>query len=156
MRPHRLPDNPTSKALRRFIKDVGEELVDAVLDLAHADSLGRIPSKSDIPDLREKINQVQRYAPAPKKLVLDGNEVMDIIEMKGLAVGVANKMLEDMTLENPGLTKDEAEKFLRDHLEEIRKETDKELENQKKLKEDTARKKRDQAKKVASEFLSRQ
>lgn len=45
--------------LRRFIRSVGEELVDSILDLARADELGSIPNKKQIPDLIEKINKVK-------------------------------------------------------------------------------------------------
>ena len=155
MRPHFLPEDPSPKALRRFIKDVGDELVDAILDLAHADALGRIPSRSEIPDLRERIDKVRKEAPTPKKPVLNGGEIIELLGLKGIAVGVATKMLEDETIDNPSITKDEAKEFLKSHADDIKKQTEEEIERQKKKKEEQSQK-RKKARKIASEFLSRQ
>lgn len=119
MRPHRIGDNPSTKAIRRFIRDVGDETIDAVLELANADALGRIPSKSTIPDLIEKIKKVQQEAPVKDKTVLNGKEIMDLLDLKtGPEVGRAKKMLQDIEDEyaekGEDITKEKAEKELKD------------------------------------------
>lgn len=145
MRPHRLPKEPSSKSLRKFVRDVGDELMDAVLELADADALGRIPSKSTIPELREKIDKVRQEDPAPEKLVLDGNEVRELLGVKGVAIGEALKLLEDKTLEKPDITKEEAKEFLKKNVDKI-----------KQMVETKMRRQKSRGKKVASEFLRRE
>lgn len=128
MRPHRLPKDPSDKALRRFIRDIGDELVDAVLDLADADAIGRIPSKSTIPELREKIKNLQKEKPMPKKPVLNGNEIKEILNLKtGPAVGVAKKMLEEKSFDDPNITKEKAEEFLKKNKEKIVEKAEKQV-----------------------------
>lgn len=101
MRPHMLSESRTKgvtiKALRKFIRNVGDEMVDAILDLAHADELGRIPSTENIPELREKIKEVKK-GPAPsKKTILNGKEIMDLLGLKqGPEVGRAQDMVRDI------------------------------------------------------------
>ena len=67
LRPLLLGPNPSSKALRRFIRKVGDDMVDAVLDMAHADLKGREPSKSHVPELREKIKDIRTSPLKPKE-----------------------------------------------------------------------------------------
>ena len=82
MRPYALKDAGTA-GIRKFIREVGEELVDAVMDLASADERGKIPSMNDIPSLKKKVDDVRRYSPPKKnKAVLDGNEIMEILNIK--------------------------------------------------------------------------
>ena len=101
MRPHLLTEDRDKqvsvKALRRFIRDVGEELVDAVLDLSRADELGRIPSINNIPDLRAKIDEVRKGPSVSAKPVLNGKEIMDLLSLKtGPDVGRATKELTEI------------------------------------------------------------
>ena len=129
MRPHGLDRNKSrsSKALRKFIRKVGDEMVDAILDLAEADNLGNLPPKNYIPELREEIEKI-RSAPVQvrEQAVLDGNEVLDIIGGKpGPMVGVAIQFLKDKQLEYAAdgieLTKGEAKRLL---LERVKLKSD--------------------------------
>jgi len=117
MRPHRLGPNPSTKAIRKFVREVGDDLVDSILDLAHADELGRIPSSSDIPDLRKKIDEIRTKVDIKKEPILNGKEIMDILGIStGPEVGRAKKILIDLEDEYAGknkpFTKDEARQEL--------------------------------------------
>jgi putative nucleotidyltransferase with HDIG domain len=117
MRPHRLSDEATPKALRKFIRDVGDEMVDAILDLARADETGKIPPTDQIPDLKQKIEDVRKEAPPSKKQLLDGKEIMELLKLKsGPQVGEAQKFITELGDEyaNKGkeLTKEDAKKEL--------------------------------------------
>ena len=82
MRPHALSDAGTS-GIRKFIREVGDELVDAVLDLARADELGKIPQGSNIPGLKEKVDEARKFKPQTKnKAILDGTEIMQTLNIK--------------------------------------------------------------------------
>jgi len=69
--------------LRKYIRDVGDEMVNSILDLARADELGRLPAKNEIPDLIDRIEKI-RNAPVKiqNKPLLDGNELMDLLKIK--------------------------------------------------------------------------
>lgn len=106
------------RKLRKYIRDVGDETVDAILDLARADELGRLPSREEIPVLIEKINKI-RSAPVKieKKPVLDGNEIMKLLNLeRGPEVGEAKELLfkiqDEYASKNKKLTKTEAKKEL--------------------------------------------
>lgn len=97
MRPHRM-DVSSSKAIRKLIRDAGDNL-DNVLDLAEADQLGREGvSKADIPDLRERIRNMKISTPAvTDKTVLTGEEIMDLLSIPaGRKVGEVKKFLIDL------------------------------------------------------------
>ena len=112
MRPHNL-DNASDKALRKFIREMGDDL-DDVLDLAKADSEGKNPSTPYIDKLRSRIDVLQSFEVKPKtKPVLNGKEVMDILNLKsGPQVGKANAFILDLQDENPSLTKEEAKQAI--------------------------------------------
>ena len=119
MRPHHLThDESGPKALRKFIKEVGIELVDAVMDLAEADQLGTMPPRNLIPDLRKNIDKLRAPVQQAEKLPLDGNDVQRILGVKGKTVGDALKYLKDVKyeweLEGKEMTKQDAEKILVD------------------------------------------
>lgn len=79
MRPISL-ESASPKALRKFVKDVGEQTYQFVLDLAEADSLGCLPSKNYIPELREKIEK-SLSVPIIKNPILNGQEIMDLLNI---------------------------------------------------------------------------
>jgi len=112
MRPHSL-DGASDKALRKFIRDMGDNL-DDVLDLAKADSEGKNPATPYVDKLRERINTLQNAEIAPvTKAILNGKEVMDILSIKtGPEVGKINQFILDMQDENPQLSKEEAKKAI--------------------------------------------
>lgn len=118
MRPHHLSrdEKISPKALRKFIREVGEELVDAVLDLAEADALGNLPPKDEIPKLRKMIEEVQSV-PVAAKPPLDGNEIKRLLGIStGPEVGRAIQFLRDRMDELAGrgetLDRDEAIRLL--------------------------------------------
>ena len=118
MRPHHLTrDDAGPKALRKFIRDVGDELVDAVLDLAEADALGNLPPKNEIPDLRDKIEKVMAPAAKAEVLPLDGNDVQELLGIKaGPEVGKVLRFLKDEKYEwelaGKEMTKKDATKLI--------------------------------------------
>ncbi len=108
------------KAVRKFIRDIGEE-IDDLLDLHDADSAGSltpegVPAKTTGPALREKIKEVQKI-PVRSKPVLDGSTVMKLLGIKsGPEVGRAMRWLQDKVddyaAEGKDMTSDEAAKIL--------------------------------------------
>lgn len=118
MRPHHLgrkTDRAGTKALRRFIRDVGDELVDSILDLARADELGKIPATNEIPDLRKRIDEIRNQV--KKEPVLNGREIMELLGLPtGTEIGRAKKILieleDDYAEKGKTLTKDEARQEL--------------------------------------------
>lgn len=118
MRPHSLGrDGASVKALRKFIREVGEDLVDAVLDLAEADSLGSIPSHNEVPDLRKRIDEVMKSAPVSAKPVLDGRDAMRLLGIRpgrdvGRAVALIQDITDDAAERGKTLSKSEAKKEL--------------------------------------------
>ena len=127
MRPHGLVfgDEPTSKkALRKFVRKVGEEMVDSILDLAEADQLGNLPPKNLIPALRERIEEAMEI-PMTSKPILNGGEIMRLLRLKpGPEIGEAMAFLKDQQDEYAGngkvLSKNDAMGLLLDWRREQR------------------------------------
>lgn len=99
MRPHHLTE-ASDKALRKFIRDVGDELIDAILNLAEADEKGSVPVLQKIEKLRERIKGIQKSpVPVAKKPILNGIEIMNALEItqkdksKFPIIGKASKFL---------------------------------------------------------------
>lgn len=118
MKPHHLVRNDTGPSgLRRFIRDVGVELIDAVLDLAEADQLGTIPPNNLIPDLRVEIDALRAPVQKAEELPLDGKDVQRVLSIgPGKQVGDALRFLRDLKFEmgqkGTEMTKEMAEKSL--------------------------------------------
>ena len=98
MRPHTLGPDPSIKAIRKFVREVGDEMVDCILDLARADEIGKIPPSNAIPDLKKKIEEVRKQPEQTKKgPILKGDEIMDLLGIKqGPEVGKAMNFLTDL------------------------------------------------------------
>jgi len=115
MKPHAL-SSAGSVGIRRFVREVGEELVDAILDLAHADEQGKLPRGNNVPALKERIDGIRNYKiPVKTKAVLNGNEIMSILNVKGgpIIKQVSDYLLEaedDMAVQGKELTKEDAAK----------------------------------------------
>lgn len=98
---------------------VGQETVDAILDLAEADDLGNLPPEGHIPALRKKIQEMQvTQPPISNKTVLDGKEVMDVLGLgQGPEVGKVLKWLtemeDDYAARGETMSKDEAIRLIR-------------------------------------------
>jgi len=119
MRPHASKDW-SNKAVRKFIRDVGEEVED-ILDLADIDAQSSLgpdlqPQPSLAPRLRERIREVETI-PVAQKPVLSGKEIMQLLGIKpGPEVGKITRWLQEVMDEYAGegreLTKDEAVELL--------------------------------------------
>jgi len=113
MRVHSLGE-ASNKALRKFIREIGDEMLDAILDLAEADAKGSLPVRNDIPEVRERVKQIKESPiPVKKKPVLNGDQIMHLLNIKaGELVGQIGKYLielEDEYAENgTPLSEDEA------------------------------------------------
>lgn len=83
MRPHVLSQAGTA-GIRKFVREVGEELVDALLDLASADERGKIPRGDNVTGLRDRVKSVMNTPThsISKKAILNGNEIMSILNIK--------------------------------------------------------------------------
>jgi poly(A) polymerase len=121
MRPHMLTRNEKvgPSALRRFIREVGGELVDAVLDLAEADELGNYPVQNLVPDLKKDIEALKVHVEKAEELPVDGLDIQRILGIKpGKQVGDAMKFLRDkkFDIEQVGgeMTEKDAEELLRE------------------------------------------
>lgn len=117
MRPHALNKSASSKAIRKFVRDMGSmEMVNAVLDLASADEQGKIPSTDEVSELRKKIADTIKDDPTPDKRspILNGKEIMDLLNIgQGSEVGRASKLLSDIEDEyGSELTKEKAKEEL--------------------------------------------
>lgn len=116
MRPMQLGPDPSDKAIRKFIREVGDELLDQIVELAQADALGSIPIDNFIPGLKQRIKEV-RESPIKvvKQPVLNGNEIMKLLGVKpGPIIGEVGKFLlelqDDYASQGKELTKEDAQK----------------------------------------------
>jgi len=110
----------SQKAVRKFIRDIGEEIED-LLDLHDADSAGSVtpegvPAKNTGPILREKLKEVQKV-PVRTTPILDGKTVMNLLGVSsGPEVGRALRWLQDKVdeyaSEGKDITPEEASKLL--------------------------------------------
>lgn len=115
MRPHNLADDASPKAIRKFVREVGDSMVDSILDLSQADELGKLPQTNAIPALRQKIKDVMgKPLAVKKKSILNGEEIMELLNIKqGSEVGRASKIVADLEDEyGEALTKDMAKEEL--------------------------------------------
>lgn len=106
------------KTLRKFIRKIGDEMVDALLDMAKADELGSLPNKNLIPDLAGRIEEIRKAPVKIKKTpILNGKEIMELLDLEpGPEVGKAKEYLLDKQDEYASkekkLTKGEAKEIL--------------------------------------------
>lgn len=75
----------SDSAIRRFIRRVGPENTTDILDLRTADRLGSGATKTSWrhEDFRARIIEVQKHVPSVKDLKVNGNDVMEILNIKG-------------------------------------------------------------------------
>ena len=114
MRPLTLFD-ASEKSLRKFLREMGDELADTLLDLAEADARGSLPVNNRVPELKERVKRI-RESPiqVQKKPVLDGNEIMQILNVKaGPIIGKVTSFLmglaDEYAEKGKQLTKEDAE-----------------------------------------------
>jgi tRNA nucleotidyltransferase (CCA-adding enzyme) len=111
VRHHLLPRNDlSSAALRRWVRRVGAENVDELLDLAQADLEGKGPAEEKIPEdfvfkFRARVNELGAVAPIVSKtnqLAINGNDVMTALFMQpGPKVGQVLEQLLEYVTEDP-------------------------------------------------------
>jgi poly(A) polymerase len=111
MRPHSLSD-ASEKALRKFVRDLGEEMADAVLLLAKADeegSYGPGATRGEVVRLRERLQKIKESpVKVQKKPVLNGIEIMQELNIQPSdtrrlpEIGKAQKFLLDVADEYAG------------------------------------------------------
>jgi tRNA nucleotidyltransferase/poly(A) polymerase len=103
------------KATRKFVRALGP-LVDDVLDLFEADSLGSLtpegtPAKDGVEDLRERVRTLSPAAPPAPRQVLSGDTIMEVLGCgPGPAVGSAQRWL---LCQPPGLVEEQYKERLR-------------------------------------------
>lgn len=121
MRLHVMDDNPTDKALRKFIKELGSDYKNSC-NIAKADAAGKLD--------QNKIKNLDRYDNfkthmellekeiqngggnmSPKRPI-SGNDLIQIGWLPGPKMGVAFKALDEQLLETPNMDKDEAILFI--------------------------------------------
>jgi tRNA nucleotidyltransferase (CCA-adding enzyme) len=111
VRYHLLPhDKLSNAALRRWVRKVGAENVDELLDLAQADLDGKGPAEVQIPtdfvsSFRDRLKKLGEVAPIVSKtsqLAINGLDVMTALNMKpGPKVGQVLEQLLEYVTENP-------------------------------------------------------
>lgn len=113
VRNHLVPNLESSASIRRWVRKIGRENVDAVLTLAYADALGKgIPGSfrhnaEYLNKLREKIAALEIAAPIVTKesqLAINGRDVMEAMGIgPGPAVGAKLRELMEAVLDDPSL-----------------------------------------------------
>lgn len=91
-------ENTSVKSYRRFIRKIGKELLDSLMDLARADSLGRLPQHDYIPEFRKKLEEAMSI-PIADKPVIDGKEIMKLLGLKkgGKIIGRVMAFLKELS-----------------------------------------------------------
>lgn len=94
-------ENQTDKALRRFIKNIGVENIEDMMDLRIGDRLGgglQQPESWRLKLFRQRLGEVMKKPFTVADLKVSGNDVMEILKIKpGPKVGeVLNKLFEEV------------------------------------------------------------
>jgi tRNA nucleotidyltransferase (CCA-adding enzyme) len=120
MRLHGLPENASDAALRRFIRDLGEDWEISV-DIAIADAYGKISAHGNV-QIREKYEsfrvRIHALILGQGSIVcnrpINGKELMRALGLRpGPIVGKMFKALDEILLEDPKMDKDSAIEFCR-------------------------------------------
>jgi poly(A) polymerase len=105
-------DKVVGGMVRKFIRKVGEDIVDTLLDQAEADVLGNLPPSNYVPKLRALVEEA-RNQPAEVKPLLNGREIMKLLDASpGPIIGEVSRFLLEQQDEDPRLTKKEAEELV--------------------------------------------
>ena len=114
----------SDRSLRKLKQDLGDHL-QHTLDLIHADNV----SHADDANMPNQISNIRRRfleleekdKNAPKKSPLNGDEIQDILGIgKGPIVGKILKILGDMYLDDPYMTRDELVHVVKKSYEELK------------------------------------
>jgi len=120
MRLHTLPDKPTDKSLRKFIRDLGTDWEYSV-DIAIADAYGKNMAHGDATiraryeQFRERMKYLLETQHGQTKISrpINGHELMQKFNLKpGPVVGQYFVLLDEELLEHPDMTKQDAIEFL--------------------------------------------
>jgi tRNA nucleotidyltransferase (CCA-adding enzyme) len=112
-------ENQTDKAIRRFIREVGLEFVQDMLDLRTADRIGggATPTSWRFELFKKRIEEVQHEPFAVKDLKIDGKDVMELLNVPpGRKVGEILKQVFEEVEE--GNLKNEKEQLI-DYVKKI-------------------------------------
>lgn len=112
-------EEQSDKAIRRFIRNVGKELIDDMLDLRTGDRLGGGATKTSwrLELFKKRLEEVQKQPFNISDLKINGNDVMKTLNMKpGKQIGkILNDLFEEVVA---GKVKNE-KKALLDILEKL-------------------------------------
>ena len=119
----------TPAAVRRFVRRVGQENLDDLFKLRHADRIGSGVPKAEpyrLRYLKYLIEKVNLEPITPKMLKINGNDILNMKVPQGPKIGWILKILLEEVIDNP-------EKNNRDYLlkraEELKNLSDEELKN---------------------------
>jgi poly(A) polymerase len=126
-------DEANIKSYRKFIRRVGDTMMDSLIDLARADSLGTLPPKDYIPEFRKKLEDAMEV-PIEDKSILDGNEIKQLLNIKpGPIIGKVMKFLNDLSdkkaEEGVVLDKEEAKQAILEEFGKIQEVDDSSMSN---------------------------
>lgn len=98
MRFHNTGASSSIKVIRRAVRDLGEELIWDLLDLAEADCLSTQPVDNYVPQLRERVAEIMSSPmPVRRKAILSGVEIMGLLNIgPGPMIGQIQKKLIDL------------------------------------------------------------
>lgn len=124
MRLHNLENNPTNKALRKFIRDLDSDW-DHSVDLAISDAYGKIKAWGDFSirdryeNFRNRISKLleeQKGETKPARPI-NGHDLINLGIKPGPLMGKLFAELDDVLLEEPNLTKEDAINFIKTKTE---------------------------------------
>jgi tRNA nucleotidyltransferase (CCA-adding enzyme) len=117
MRLHVLPSNVSGAALRRVVRDVGEDWP-LLVAMSKADAMGKASVENLDPKYEEFDRQVKEFlsqtgGKSEMPMPLNGKEIMAALQLSpGPKVGVVTRALKERLLDHPEMTKDEALEFI--------------------------------------------
>lgn len=114
MRLHNIDKGVGGAGLRRLVRDVGLENWPLLVEMSKSDSMGK--ENVELDPKYDSYWERTKGKPLPQS-PLDGREIMQTLgfERGGAIIGVAKKALLGLAEQNPDVTKQEAETFLRSH-----------------------------------------
>jgi putative nucleotidyltransferase with HDIG domain len=106
----------SDKTLRKLKMDLGPYL-EKTLDLIHADNISHVDwanMPNQIPNIRKRFDELDvKDKGTLSKPPLDGKDIMEILGVKGAIVGRIKKGLADMYLNDPHMSREEAEEIIK-------------------------------------------
>lgn len=112
---------PSKHAIRRFIKDAGEENLDICLDVIDADNNSHAPKhckKDQVENVRKRIEKIKDEERGSKILLpINGKDIMKKFKIKkGPQIGNALALLKEHSAISPKMTKEEAFSIIEEAL----------------------------------------